>query len=80
MMVSTVAADTDLVGDGGVLKRVVRPGNGASPTKGDAVEVHYEGTLLETGASFDSSRQRGKVCTTGRIRQLLAPHESPPAA
>jgi len=61
MMVSTAAPDTDLVGDGGVLKRVMRPGTGASPVKGDAVEVHYEGTLVETGASFDSSRQRGKT-------------------
>ena len=76
MMVSTAAPDTDLVGDGGVLKRVMRAGTGASPVKGDAVEVHYEGTLLETGASFDSSRQRGKVCATGRICQ---PHAVPSA-
>ena len=77
MMVSTAAPDTDLVGDGGVLKRVMRPGTGASPVKGDAVEVHYEGTLVETGASFDSSRQRGKVCATGRICQPLSPAHAP---
>merc|ERR1719171_163849 len=58
---AAVAADADLVGDGGVLKRVVRPGSGATPMKGDAVEVHYDGTLLATGARFDSSRERGKT-------------------
>lgn len=49
------------MGDGGVLKRVLRPGSGAPPGKGDTVEVHYDGTLLATGAKFDSSRERGKT-------------------
>lgn len=51
----------DLVGDGGVLKRVLQAGNGDSPVKGTTVEVHYDGTLLSTGARFDSSRERGKT-------------------
>ena len=55
------APETDLVGDGGVLKKVMRPGDGTPPAKGDVVEVHYDGTLVDTGARFDSSRERGKV-------------------
>ena len=53
----------DLVGDGGVLKTVVEAGTGARPQKGATVEVHYEGTLADTGAIFDSSRKRNKVCS-----------------
>ena len=34
-------------------------GEGASPKKGDRVEVHYVGTL-ENGPQFDSSRDRGQ--------------------
>lgn len=51
----------DLVGDGGVLKEVLRQGTGVQPPRGTTVEVHYEGTLADTGAVFDSSRARGKT-------------------
>lgn len=51
----------DLVGDGGVLKSVARPGAGSKPPRGATVEVHYEGRLEATGAVFDSSRARNKV-------------------
>jgi len=51
----------DLVGDGGVLKQVVRPGDGGLPPRGSTVEVHYEGKVVDTGAVFDSSRARGKT-------------------
>ena len=54
------AAEIDLGGDGGVRKTVLRPGTGALAQRGWAVEVHYEGRLLDTGATFDSSRARGK--------------------
>lgn len=51
----------DLVGDGGVLKQTLRAGMGARPERGATVEVHYEGTLADTGVVFDSSRARGKT-------------------
>lgn len=54
-------APLDLVGDGGVLKTIMRPGTGERPPRGATVEVHYEGTLADTGAVFDSSRARGKT-------------------
>ena len=55
------ASTLDLVGDGGVLKAISRAGAGGAPPRGATVEVHYVGTLLETGTVFDSSRARGKV-------------------
>jgi FKBP-type peptidyl-prolyl cis-trans isomerase len=38
----------------GLQYRVLRPGNGASPTLSDKVRCHYRGTLLD-GTEFDSS-------------------------
>jgi FKBP-type peptidyl-prolyl cis-trans isomerase FkpA len=37
----------------------LRPGNGAEAKAGDAVTVHYVGTLTD-GSKFDSSRDRGQ--------------------
>jgi peptidylprolyl isomerase len=57
----TVLREVDVTGDGGIIKRVYREGEGEeTPTTGDKVEAHYTGTL-ESGEKFDSSRDRGKV-------------------
>lgn len=46
--------------DGGVIKELIRAGEGTeSPAKGDTVFVHYVGTL-EDGTEFDSSRACGE--------------------
>jgi FK506-binding protein 4/5 len=46
--------------DGGMLKKLMREGNGDErPSSGDTVYVHYVGTLLD-GTKFDSSRDRGE--------------------
>ena len=56
----TVLREVDVTGDGGIIKRVYREGEGEeTPTTGDKVEAHYTGTL-ESGEKFDSSRDRGK--------------------
>lgn len=47
--------------DGGVLKEILKPGEGEEgPWQGDRVFVHYVGTLAEDGSKFDSSRDRGE--------------------
>ncbi|VDP31672.1 unnamed protein product [Soboliphyme baturini] len=46
--------------DGGVIKMIIKPGVGeAHPATGNAVYVHYVGTLLD-GSQFDSSRERNQ--------------------
>lgn len=42
----------------GLQYRIVRPGNGPSPTLNDTVKCHYRGTLLN-GTEFDSSARQG---------------------
>jgi peptidyl-prolyl cis-trans isomerase A (cyclophilin A) len=49
----------ELVGDGGLGIEDVVVGTGAEATKGDAVRVHYVGTLT-SGKEFDSSRKHGE--------------------
>ena len=57
----TVLREVDITGDGGIIKRVYREGEGdETPSTNDKVEAHYTGTL-ENGETFDSSRSRGKV-------------------
>lgn len=56
-------AGEDLTNDGGVLKEILREGEGEEkPSKGDKVSVHYVGTLLD-GTVFDSSRERDDFFT-----------------
>ncbi len=46
--------------DGGVLKKVVKEGEGDGPGLGSEVFVHYTGKLL-SGEVFDSSRDRDQL-------------------
>ena len=46
----------------GLVVSVIKAGNGAAPKAGDAVKVHYHGTLTD-GTVFDSSVQRGEPAT-----------------
>jgi peptidylprolyl isomerase len=50
----------DISGDGGILKKIIVPGDPASgtPPPGSFVKVHYVGTLASDGSKFDSSRDR----------------------
>jgi len=49
----------------GVTVKSLSPGDGTTfPQVGDTVQIHYVGTLEETGAGFDSSRDRGKPFET----------------
>ena len=43
----------------GLKYTVLKPGTGATPKKGQTVQVHYTGTLTN-GKKFDSSRDRGQ--------------------
>lgn len=49
----------DLSGDGGILKKILKEGDGECPPQGSNVIVHYNGTLTD-GTKFDSSRDRGQ--------------------
>ena len=44
----------------GLLYSVTTPGSGQKANPGDTIEVHYAGTLLESGKEFDNSRNAGK--------------------
>ena len=54
---------------GGLQYRVIKAGEGASPTKSDKVEVHYRGWTID-GEEFDSSHSRNKTSTFG-VTQVI---------
>jgi FKBP-type peptidyl-prolyl cis-trans isomerase FkpA len=46
----------------GIVQKVLKAGDGKSPTADDTVKVHYEGRLID-GTVFDSSVKRGQPAT-----------------
>lgn len=50
----------DVCGDGGLLKKTSKEGQGPSPADGMEIVAHYTGTL-DDGTQFDSSRTRGQT-------------------
>jgi len=53
----------------GLQYEIITEGNGAQPTTGDQVEVHYTGKLID-GTVFDSSVERGVPATFG-VTQVI---------
>jgi peptidyl-prolyl cis-trans isomerase A (cyclophilin A) len=53
-----VVADMDKT-ESGLYYKIIRPGNGKSPSAGSNVSVHYRGMLMD-GSEFDSSYQRNE--------------------
>jgi peptidylprolyl isomerase len=49
----------DVSGDGGIMKKIIKEGEGEFPEVGMELVTHYTGTL-EDGSKFDSSRDRGQ--------------------
>merc|ERR1711871_1653690 len=54
----TAANNKQLTDDGGVVKAIVKEGEGDCPKAGCMVSVHYTGTLASDSTEFDSSRTR----------------------
>lgn len=69
LAVSAQAADIETLPSGVRIEHLVR-GDGAQPSANNYVTVHYRGTLVRTGAEFDSSYGRGQPATFG-LRQVI---------
>mmetsp|Transcript_15564 Transcript_15564/g.30617 ORF Transcript_15564/g.30617 Transcript_15564/m.30617 type:complete len:145 (-) Transcript_15564:147-581(-) len=56
-----LAGDKALIGQEGLSLEVLTPGDGKTfPKEGDALSMHYTGTLSSNHNKFDSSRDRGQ--------------------
>lgn len=64
----------DLLGNGSLLKRVLRAGNGQHATSGDRVKIHYEWRLSGSDELIDSSHELGVPFqfTVGENEVILA--------
>lgn len=51
--------EVHITNDGGIIKKMLKEGEGDTPTKGQEVLVNYEGRL-ENGTIFDSSYDHGE--------------------
>ena len=58
---TTYIEEVDISGDGGIIKKIIKEGEGdqAPPQKGQEVTVNYEGRL-EDGTVFDRSMDHGE--------------------
>lgn len=56
---TTYIDEVHITKDGGIIKKMIRAGEGETPEQGQEVVVNYEGRL-EDGAVFDASKDHGE--------------------
>jgi len=79
---SALIEKVDITGDGGIIKYVIKRGEGAAAKKGAQISAHYDGKLTD-GKAFDSSRKRGTPFKFGLgggqvIKCVAPPRQQPP--
>lgn len=52
--------EVKITSDGGILKKIIKRGEGECPQKGQEVTVNYEGRLHSDGTIFDRSMDHGE--------------------
>lgn len=68
-LAAEAAAEGATVSDSGLIKRVLRTGDGEMPDVLDTVRMHYHGTRPD-GTVFDSSRERGEPALVRLTRAI----------